>query len=65
MKDKPKVKSIYPKDRPSFNDWCRQFKVSSMYVDREGINNAQFIMSLWDGYSNMKQFFVKPLNMEL
>jgi hypothetical protein len=65
MKHKPKVKSIYPKDRPSFNEWCQQFKVSSMYADREGINNAQFIMSLWDGYSNMKEFFVKPLKMEI
>lgn len=56
-----KVKSSYPKSRPSFNDWCAMFKVSSLYVDREGINNAQRIMSLWDGYTNTKQFFIKPL----
>jgi len=61
MKSNLKVKSIYPKDRPSFNEWCQQFKVSSMYADREGINNAQLIMSLWDGLTNMKEFFVKPL----
>jgi hypothetical protein len=65
MKSKPKVKSIYPKDKPSFNEWCSQFKVSSLYTDRQGINNAQRIMSLWDGYTNTKQFFVKPLTIKL
>lgn len=51
------VKTIYPKDRPSFNDWCKLFNVSRLYIEREGINNAQRIMSLWDGYSETKKYF--------
>jgi hypothetical protein len=27
-----KVKTIYPKDKPSFNDWCKEFNVSSMFI---------------------------------
>ena len=50
--------TIYPKHRPNFNDWCKEFKVSQYYFDRSGIHKAQIIMSLWDGYSNTKQYFV-------
>jgi hypothetical protein len=53
-----KVTTIYPKTRPSFNEWCQQFNVSRQYISREGINNAQRIMSLWDGFSRNKQYFV-------
>jgi len=30
--NKMKVKTITPKSRPSFNDWCREFNVSGMFV---------------------------------
>jgi len=52
------VKTSYPTEKPSFNDWCEQFNVSRLYQSREGIDNAQRIMSLWDGYSHTKQIFV-------
>jgi hypothetical protein len=29
-----KVKTILPEAKPSFNDWCKEFKVSSMYIDK-------------------------------
>lgn len=29
------MKSITPENRPSFNDWCKEFNVSSSYVDPE------------------------------
>lgn len=25
-------KTIYPNDKPPFNEWCNQFRVSSMYI---------------------------------
>lgn len=57
-----KVKSTtYPKERPNFNDWCEMFKVSSMYIDREGMNKANRIMSLWDGFAKTKQYFVSKI----
>lgn len=52
------VRTTIPTDRPSFNDWCKEFNVSRSYQSREGIDNAQRIMSLWDGYSRTKQLFV-------
>lgn len=52
------VKTSYPTERPTFNDWCKQFNVSRLYQSREGIDNAQRIMSLWDGYARTKQLFV-------
>ena len=51
-------KTSYPTEKLSFNEWCRQFNVSRLYQLREGIDNAQRIMSLWDGYSRTKQLFV-------
>jgi len=51
------IKTTYPTERLSFNDWCKQFNVSRMYQSREGIDNAQRIMSLWDGYSRTKTIF--------
>ena len=61
-----KVKTIYTTPRPSFNDWCKEFNVSRLYVPREGIDNAQRIMQLWDGFSKCKNIFVtkKPDNNE-
>jgi hypothetical protein len=53
-----KVRSIYPIDRPSYNEWCREFNFGARYVKREGIDNAQRIMSLWDSSINMKKKFV-------
>jgi len=52
------VKTIYPTDRPSYNEWCKQFNVSRLYQSREGINNAQRIMSLWDSFTKNKIKFV-------
>lgn len=51
------VKTIFPSERPSFNEWCKLFNVSALYKGREGMNNAQRIMSLWNGYSNNKEYF--------
>jgi hypothetical protein len=57
------VKTIYPTDRPNYNEWCKQFNVSRLYQSREGINNAQRIMSLWDSFSENKLKFVpKSMN---
>ena len=52
------VKTTTPTNRPTFNEWCEQFNVSRLYQSREGIDNAQRIMSLWDGYTKTKQLFV-------
>ena len=52
------VKTIYPSSQPSFNEWCKMFNVSSRYEDRTPITNANRIMSLWDGYSKMKEIFI-------
>ena len=54
-----KVKTIYITPRPSFNDWCREFNVSRLYTPRQGIDNAQRIMELWDGFSKCKNIFIK------
>ena len=54
-----KVKTIYPLDRPNFNEWCKLFKVSSQYVDKTAIRNAERIMGLWDGYTNNKTKYIK------
>jgi hypothetical protein len=59
-----KVKSIYPKERIPFNEWCVMFKVSTRYQDRTCIHNAERIMSLWDGYLGTKRIYVKPLSNE-
>jgi hypothetical protein len=40
------------------------FKVSSLYVDREGKNNANRIMSLWDGFAKTKELFIKKIKTE-
>jgi len=53
------IKTTYPADKLTFNEWCEQFNVSRLYQCREGIDNAQRIMSLWDGYSQTKQMFKK------
>jgi hypothetical protein len=52
------IKTTTPTSRPTFNEWCKLFNVSRLYQSREGIDNAQRIMSLWDGYSQTKQLFV-------
>jgi len=60
-----KLKSTtYPSERPDFNKWCDMFKVSSLYVDREGKNNANRIMSLWDGFAKTKELFIKKIKTE-
>jgi len=64
MQNKPKVKSVYPSEKPSFNDWCKMFNVSQLYVERSGLNNAQRIMQLWDGFHNTKQFFITAIKTE-
>jgi len=51
-------KTSYPKERPSFNEWCKEFNFGIRYAHREGINNAQRIMSLWDGFAKTKQIFI-------
>jgi hypothetical protein len=57
------VKTIIPENRPNYNEWCKQFNVSRLYQSREGINNAQRIMSLWDSFSENKLKFVpKSMN---
>lgn len=58
-----KVKTTLPDQRPSFTEWCKMFNVSKMYVDRTPIQNANRIMSLWDGYLNTKELFIKTDNL--
>jgi hypothetical protein len=33
----PKFKTCVPKDKPQFQDWCKEFRVSMMY-DRKAIH---------------------------
>ena len=54
-----KVKTTYPDNKPTFNEWCTMFRVSSLHIDRKPIQNANRIMALWDGYLNTKELFVK------
>ena len=54
-----KVKTTYPEKKPSFQEWCEMFRVSSLYVDRTPIQNANRIMELWDGYIGTKSVFIK------
>jgi hypothetical protein len=54
-----RVTSIYPTNQPEFNDWCKEFKFGSRCVKREGINNANRIMQLWDGFMKTKDKFIK------
>jgi hypothetical protein len=54
-----KTRTLIPQHRPPFNEWCEMFNVSRSYVRREGINNAQRIMSLWDGFAKTKELFIK------
>lgn len=56
------VKSIYPTDRPDYNEWCKEFKFGVRCAEREGINNAQLMMSLWNGYIGMKEKFIRRTN---
>lgn len=57
MTHKPTFKTCYPMDRPDFNTWCKMFNVSKEYADKTGIQNAQRIMQLWNGYDKMKDIF--------
>ena len=41
-----------PIEKPPYNEWCEEFKVSSRVQKREGIDRANLIMSQW----NHKQF---------
>jgi hypothetical protein len=54
-----KVRTTYPTNQPSFNDWCKEFKFGSRCVKREGIDNANRIMQLWDGFMKTKEKFIK------
>ena len=57
--------SIYPQNRPSINDWCREFNVSSRVPkNTTPLTNAQRIMELWDGFHNMKEKFIKRIKNE-
>ena len=58
------VKSTYPVNKPAFNEWCEMFKVSTLYIDRSGYDNAQRIMELWDGFAKTKQYFIKRIKIE-
>jgi hypothetical protein len=54
-----KVKSVYPVNQPSYNDWCKEFKFGTRSAKREGIDNANRIMQLWDSYMKTKEKFIK------
>lgn len=41
-----------PIKQPPYNEWCKEFKVSSRVQNREGIDRANLMMSQW----NHKQF---------
>lgn len=59
-----KIKTLIPTDRLPFNEWCKLFNVSRLYVDRTGINNAQKIMELWNGYSGQKEIFIDKIKVK-
>ena len=52
------VKTIIPENRPSCNEWCKEFNFGARYSKREGIDNALRIMQLWDSYYKVKLLFV-------
>ena len=52
------VKTIIPDNRPSYNEWCKEFNVGIRHANREGIDNALRIMQLWDSYYKVKLLFV-------
>lgn len=54
--------TCYPKNRPDFNTWCKEMRVSVMYEDGSGRGNAHRIMSLWDGVHKFKQIFIKKIS---
>ena len=37
-----------PINKPPYNEWCKEFKVSSRVQNREGIDRANTIMSQWN-----------------
>lgn len=43
-----------PSNMPSYNEWCKEFKVSSRCQRRTGIHNAQAIMKQWNCFSRIK-----------
>jgi hypothetical protein len=43
-----------PQNMPSFNEWCKEFKVGSRCQKRLGIHNAQLIMAQWTYFSRIK-----------
>jgi len=37
-----------PINKPPYNEWCKEFKVSSRVQKREGIDRANTIMAQWN-----------------
>ena len=35
-------------NKPPYNEWCKEFRVSSRLQNREGIDRANSIMSEWN-----------------
>lgn len=46
--------TITPPNMPSYNEWCKEFKVSTRCQRRTGIHNAQLIMAQWTYFSRIK-----------
>jgi hypothetical protein len=65
MNSNLQVKSIYPEKQPDYTTWCNMFKVSSRCAKREGILNANRIMSIWDKYDWSNTRVIKDLNTNL
>lgn len=45
-------------EKPPYNEWCKEFKVSSRVQNREGIDRANIIMAQWNHQqfkNNIKQ----------
>ena len=48
------IKTTTPSNMPSYNEWCKEFKVGSRCQKRSGIHNAQLIMAQWTQFDRIK-----------
>lgn len=59
--DRPKLcviktqSTVIPEEQISYEDWCKEHSVSIKWHSREGIHNANHMMSLWDQGCRIKK----------
>jgi len=59
--DRPKLcviktqSTVTPEEQISYEDWCEEHSVSIKWHSREGIHNANHMMSLWNQGCRIKK----------